>query len=80
MPRWARMVGAALHAAHTAGKQQHLHPVGVQLLQGTVGADRDAVTAGDPKAVQTDQRYVHAGPAQQIGGHQRLGLLKAVAQ
>ena len=56
-----------LHAPQTAGEHQHIHRLPVQLGQGQVGGDSDAVGAGDGGAVHAHQSDLNACPAQQIG-------------
>lgn len=69
-----------LHAPQTAGEHQHVHRLPVQLGQRQVGGDSDAVGAGDGGAVHAHQSDLNARPAQQIGGHQGLALLKSGSQ
>ncbi len=69
-----------LHAAQAAGEHEHVQRVGVQRLQGAVGGDGDTVGAGDLRPADARQTDLHAGPAQQIGGHQGLALLKSRSQ
>ena len=69
-----------MEATPPAGEHQHVQLVGVHLLQGQVGLDGDAVAARDHAPVHAHQGGDDPGPAQQVGGHQGLGLLKPLAQ
>ena len=68
------------HAPQAAGEHQHLHGLGVHLLQRHIGGDGNAVAPCHHRALQPHQGYLHPRPAQQIGREDRLGLLKPFAQ
>ena len=67
-------------APQAPGENDHLRCSRVQLAQGAVRRQGDAVTAGDDGAVEAHGADLHAGAAQQVAGNDSFGLFKAVTK
>ena len=68
--------GQILHAGAAAGQHHHVSGLQLYLVQGQVGLYGDVVAAGDQGGAHGGQGDLKTRPAQQVGGHQGLHLLK----
>ena len=74
------VVPQVLHAGAAAGENQHLRLIQIHFIHRQIGLDRNVVGPGDGASRQGDQGRLHLRLAEQVGGDNRLRLLKAGSQ